>query len=79
MRKSPSIGFSDKGMAKFNSNQRCEICGWAEDNAICEEIMSSRSLNLRLPNGDVGVFCGCCHKVKKKDGGKYCGSFYRKS
>ena len=64
-------------MAKYNKFQRCEICGWMEDNSCCDEILLTRKLNLMLPNGEFGVFCGCYHKVKKKNEGKYCGSFYK--
>lgn len=56
--------------------KRCCNCDWSEDNNDC--INQCYHLNLLLPSGEIGVFCSILHKVKKKDGGKYCKSFIPK-
>lgn len=63
-----------KKNSKGNKEQRCDMCDWHEDNRDARELLG-KGLNLRLPSGEIGVFCSIIHKVKKKDGGKYCGNF----
>jgi len=56
--------------------KQCSNCDWAEDNHDARE--HGCYLSLLLPSGKIGVFCSLLHKVKEKNGGKYCKSFKQK-
>ena len=60
----------------INDNKQCQYCDWSEGNADTPDIW--RKLSLLLPNGKLGVYCSICHRVKPKDGGKYCKSFIQR-
>lgn len=62
--------------APMNENKQCQFCDWSESNTDTPAL--GRKLSLRLPNGELGVYCSICHRVKAKDGGKYCKSFIKK-
>ena len=59
-----------------NNDKQCQYCDWSEDNR--NTIALGPKLNLLLPNGKIGVYCNICHRVKAKDGGKYCKSFIKR-
>lgn len=60
----------------MNKDKKCQYCDWADNNSDIPAL--GPKLNLLLPNGQHGVYCSICHRVKAKDEGKYCKSFIKK-